>query len=206
MKGKEKLWISWLKTRIWCADVRLVSPNAAFTDLAGLASDCNGSVEAGKMLLADECLYWCGIINVLLMSPWMPASCLAPRSVVGRLTPVVRTWPESEGLTSRQVHLRSGAERERDPAPAPGLGWSALASGQSVTTLRKYHPSPLFTIHHLPSSRPDLVRFQLGGVTFRTLSYTQMFCCYIFVGLSAKKFDTDTLLMIQTWPESPRVV
>lgn len=23
MKGKEKLWISWLKTRIWCADVRL---------------------------------------------------------------------------------------------------------------------------------------------------------------------------------------
>lgn len=40
MKGKEKLWISWLKTRIWCADVRLVSPNAAFTDLAGLASDC----------------------------------------------------------------------------------------------------------------------------------------------------------------------
>lgn len=48
MKGKEKLWISWLKTRIWCADVRLVSPHAAFTDPPGLASHSKSLSWSGK--------------------------------------------------------------------------------------------------------------------------------------------------------------
>lgn len=56
MKGKEKLWISWLKTRIWCADVRLVGPHAAFTDLPALASYSKWLSWSG-VVLVDACLY-----------------------------------------------------------------------------------------------------------------------------------------------------
>lgn len=47
MKAKEKLWICWLKTRTWCADVRSVRPHAA---LRG----STGPVGAAQTLLADK--------------------------------------------------------------------------------------------------------------------------------------------------------